>query len=82
MPARVPDHWVKKLVMRHLYKREVDISRILVFCTSGVVTIMGELRHMRGHELDLKVELAEIENLIRQIDGVRDIINQVKVVEF
>jgi len=81
MPVRVPDHWLKKLVMKELYKREIDISRILVFCTAGVVTIMGELRNMHGHDLDLKVQLAEIENIVRQIHGVRDIINQVKVVE-
>lgn len=82
MRVRVPDHWLKKLVMRELYKREIDISRILVFCTAGVVTIMGELRNMHGHDLDLKVQLAEIENIIRQIHGVRDIINQVKVADF
>ena len=82
MPVRVPDHWLKKLVMRELFKRDIDISRILVFSTAGVVTIMGELRNMRGFQLDLKHELAQIENIIRQIHGVRDIINQVKVVEF
>lgn len=74
------DSRLRRRVQHEIVKRQsVNTDLIFVHVTHGVVQLTGEIRHVRSQQIDLKDELKTIEDMIRQLPGVRDVINQVKV---
>jgi hypothetical protein len=41
--------------------------------------LTGRVQAVRSQQIDLKEELKTIEDMIRQLPGVRDVVNQVKM---
>lgn len=74
------DSRLRRRVQHELVKRQsVNIDFIFVHVTHGVVQLTGYIRTLRSQQFDLKEELKTIEEMVRQVPGVRDVINQVKV---
>lgn len=65
---------------REFIRRQgLDSTLIEVSAIQGVVTIRGELRPVRGQDIDLQHELEVIMQSIRRIPGVRDVRSEVGV---
>lgn len=78
----IEDARLTRRIWREIYKRSVDSSRLRVRSVHGVIYIDGELRRVRGLKLDLNKEWELIEDIIRRIREVRDVVAQVKLLSF
>jgi osmotically-inducible protein OsmY len=78
MPAEDKDLAIR--CRREFVRRQGIDSRFLeITAMRGVVTLRGELRPVRGQDIDLQHELEVIMQNIRRISGVRDVRNDVGV---
>lgn len=77
MPAE--DALMTRMVQREIGRRCIDATRLDVKAFHGVVYIRGQIRHLRGHDVDLQVELETIGRILRQRPGIRDVIIDVNV---
>jgi hypothetical protein len=68
-------------VLREFTKRSVDSSRINIRAGHGVVYIYGELRGVRGIDIDLEKELNIIILNIKRKYGVRDVVNEARIIK-
>ena len=68
-------------IRRLLAKKECDMSLVEIACRGGMVHLSGTLRKPRGYVggMDLHEELASIQQLIRRIDGIRDVTADVTI---
>ena len=69
------DKEVQRLVQREFAKRPLDISRMTVYSSRGVVYLNGQISVMRGHDINLQDELDAVMKTLRQRPGVRDVIS-------
>ena len=69
-------------IRRLLAKKECDLALVEIACRGGMVHLTGQLRKPRGYvgHMDLHDELASIEQLIRRIDGIRDVTSDVRII--
>lgn len=68
------DAEVRRMVLREVSKRHVDTSLMDVMVMHGVVYMRGTVRGIRGHSFDLKAEMELIRRILRQKQGVRDVV--------
>ena len=74
------DSRLRRRVQHELVKRQsVNTDFIFVGVTHGIVQLTGHIRTLRSQQFNLKEELKTIEEMIRALPGVRDVINQVNV---
>jgi osmotically-inducible protein OsmY len=66
-------------VQRELTRRNIDASEIDVRVVHGVCYMRGTLSKLRSHpEVDLEHESEVIRKVIRQVQGIRDVVWDVK----
>ncbi len=63
-----------RMVRREIGRRFIDSSRLDVKVVHGTVYLRGQISRLRGHDLDLDVELDTICRILRQRQGIRDVI--------
>lgn len=74
------DSRLRRRIQHEIVKRQsVNTDYIFVGVTQGIVQLTGHIRPVRSQDMDLREELKIIEDTIRQLPGVRDVINQVKL---
>ena len=66
------------LVRREMARRPIDTSMVEVYVTHGVVYLRGVIRAVRGHDIDLQQEITILMNVLRQKQGIRDVINELQ----
>lgn len=70
-----------RMVQRELNRRYIDWSQIDVRVIHGVVYLRGIMRRLRDHpEVDLEKESEIIRKILRQKEGIREIIWEVGTV--
>jgi hypothetical protein len=63
-----------RLVMRELGRRPIDISRLSVRFSHGVVYFYGTVSKARGHEnLNLRDEMEIVHNSLRSKQGIKEV---------
>lgn len=70
----VADIETRRMVLREISKRHLDISRLNVQVFHGVVYLRGTVSGMRGHDVNPKAEMELIRRILRQRPGVRDVV--------
>jgi osmotically-inducible protein OsmY len=73
------DTRMRRDVQKELVKRDIESNLINVQVINMTVYLTGEMRAVRGMTLDLRKEKDLIEEIIRAMKGVRDVVNQIKV---
>jgi hypothetical protein len=61
-------------VRKELARRPIDTSLAQIHISHGVVRIGGQVRAMRGHNMDLRAEMELIAKVLKQKPGIRDVI--------
>jgi len=69
---------LQMLVRREMARRPIDCSLVDVYCSHGVIYLRGTIRVMRGHSIDLNSEISTLMTILRQKDGIRDVINELQ----
>lgn len=77
MPAE--DAMMTRMVQREIGRRYIDASRLDVKAFHGVVYLRGQIKGLRGHNVDLKVELETINRILRGRPGIRDVVMDVQI---
>ncbi len=76
---RPDDARLTRKVKAEIIRRELNTQKLNVSVLHGVCYLGGELAPTRQNRVtDWRKEFEIIENVIRTIDGVRDIVNQMK----
>jgi len=75
----VGDAQTTRLVQREIGRRYIDISKLDVKAIHGVVYLHGQIKRLRGHDVDLKHELEIIHRVLRGKEGIRDVIVEVDI---
>ncbi len=68
------DAETRRMVLREISKRHVDVSRLDVQVYHGVVYLRGTVSALRGHNIDIKAEMELIRRILRQRPGIRDVV--------
>ena len=70
-------------VLRDIGKHPVEISELQVHVQHGVVYLSGRLGKVRGYQysMDMHEELNMIVRILRQKQGIRDVICEVEVAQ-
>jgi len=73
------DSSLTRSIMRDISKHPVDISKLDVHVSSGVVYLRGQLELIRGYHVELNLDemLATILKCVRQRPDVRDVVSEV-----
>ena len=78
----IKDNMLRHLVRREFIRRHVDSSLVEVQVVASVAYLAGPLRPIRDDPVDLKEEIQTLEQLIRAIPGIRDVVNELEVEEW
>jgi osmotically-inducible protein OsmY len=78
----IKDNMLRRLVRREFIRRHVDSSLVEVSVVAGVAYLAGVLRAIRNEPVDLKEEIQTLEQLVRAIPGIRDVVNELEVEEW
>ena len=73
------DTRLRRDVQKELVKRDLETNQIFVTVVNAVVYLDGDLRPIRGLEFDLRRENEIIEEIVRRMKGVRDVVNNLKI---
>lgn len=73
------DTRMRRDIQKEIVKRDIESNAILVSVINSVVYLDGEVRPIRGMTLDLRREKEIIEEVVRGMKGVRDVVNNLKV---
>lgn len=74
------DASLTRTIMRDICKHQVDVSKLMVNVSHGVVYLRGEVKAIRGYEnVNLKDEMHLIAKVLRQRSGVRDVVTDVQL---
>lgn len=68
------DAETRRMVLREISKRHIDVSRLDVQVYHGVVYLRGTVSALRGHDIDIKAEMELIRRILRQRPGIRDVV--------
>jgi hypothetical protein len=61
-------------VRKELARRPVDTSLLMITYHHGVVRFTGQVKAMRGHELDLRAEMELIAKVLRTKPMIKDVV--------
>ena len=73
------DTRMRRDIRKELVKRDIESNYIVVQVVNAVVYLEGEMRPVRGMSFDLRREREIIEEIVRRMKGVRDVVNNVKI---
>jgi hypothetical protein len=73
------DSSLTRSIMRDISKHPVDVSKLDVHVSSGVVYLRGQLEPIRGYHTDVNLDdmLTTIVKCVRQRPDVRDVVSEV-----
>jgi osmotically-inducible protein OsmY len=71
MPSE--DRAIIRMIQREISRRNIDSTKIDVKASHGIVFLRGEVRKLRGHDVNLKDEMEIIRRLLRGKQGIRDV---------
>jgi hypothetical protein len=63
-----------KLVWRTISRKPIDTSLMTVLVMHGVVYLRGQVRAMRGHDIDIRSEMEMVARILKQKPGIRDVV--------
>ena len=63
-----------RTVRKEFARRPIDISLMNITFHHGVVRLGGQVKTMRGHDLDLRAELESIAKALRTRDNIREVV--------
>jgi hypothetical protein len=66
------------LVRREMARRPIDTSLVEVHVSHGVVYLRGTVRPIRGQDIDLQQEITILQTVLRQRQGIRDVISELQ----
>ncbi len=72
--ARPEDAEGIRTVRKEFARRPIDISLLIVTYHHGIVRLGGQVKTMRGHDLDLRAELETIAKALRTKANIRDVV--------
>lgn len=75
MPAE--DAAMTRLVQREIGRRPIDSRLLDVRAVHGIVYIRGQVRRLRGHDVNLEHEMEIIRRVLKSKPGIRDVIMDV-----
>jgi osmotically-inducible protein OsmY len=67
---------------REVTRRYVDSNRMEIKVVNGICYLNGEIRPVRGVEVDLESEIEMIERLLKALPGIKDVVNYLKPVPY
>lgn len=73
MPG-VEDASMTRMIQKEIGRRPIDITRLDVMVTHGVVHLRGQIKKLRGHDVDLKHELEIMRRIIHSKPGIREVL--------
>ncbi|UCH35501.1 MAG: BON domain-containing protein [Armatimonadota bacterium] len=73
------DTRLRRDIQKELVKRDIENELIQVQVYNYVVYLEGELRAIRGTNIDLRREREIIEEIVRKLKAVRDVVNNLKI---
>jgi len=81
MPA--DDKFLAMRCRRILAKKECDMALMEIAARHGVIHLTGQLRKPRWYRgyMDLRDELVSIEQMLRRMPEVNDVINEVRILD-
>ncbi|MBA3725108.1 MAG: hypothetical protein H0W86_01335 [Armatimonadetes bacterium] len=71
---RPEDIEAMRTVRKELARRPIDTSMMNIGLNHGIVKFGGQVKAMRGHALDLKVEVELVAKVLRTRPGIRDVV--------
>ncbi|MEO7454263.1 MAG: hypothetical protein ABIV13_05820 [Fimbriimonadales bacterium] len=71
---RPEDMEAAKTVRKEFARRPIDTSLMMVTTAHGVVRLGGQVKAMRGHQMDIRSEMALIAKVLKQKPGIRDVV--------
>ena len=71
---RPEDMEATKAVRKEFARRPIDTTLMMVTSAHGVVRLTGQVKAMRGHQMDLRSEMELIAKVLRQRPGIRDVV--------
>ncbi|KPJ61938.1 hypothetical protein AMK68_05530 [candidate division KD3-62 bacterium DG_56] len=74
----IEDMRLTRACQREVVRRYIDSNRLELKVVNGVCYLNGEIRTIRGVDVDLESEIEMIERLIRGVPGIRDVVNYLK----
>lgn len=63
-----------RIVRRELARRPIDSSLLHIQISHGLVILRGQVRPLRGHQLNIEEEMQRIAKAIKQRPGIRDVV--------
>jgi hypothetical protein len=66
------------MVRRELARRPIDCSMVDIYASHGVVYLRGTVRLVRGHNIDLEQEIKTVMTVLRQRQGIREVISELQ----
>lgn len=70
----VGDAQTTRLAHREISRRFIDITKLDIKAMRGVVYLRGQIKKLRGHDVDLKHEMEVIRRVLHSKPGIRDVI--------
>ncbi len=64
----------QRIVRREIARRPIDSTLLHIQINHGIVILRGQVRPMRGHQMDIHEEMQHIVKAIKQRPGIRDVI--------
>ncbi len=71
---QVADVEMVRAIRRELARYPIDTSETIVSCNHGVIHLNGRVRPVRGHEDEFNTEVHTIQKVLRQRQGIREVI--------
>ena len=68
------DAHMTRMIQREIGRRQVDTSLLAINVSHGIVHLRGQIKKLRGHDVDLRQELEIIRRIIRSKPGIRDVL--------
>ena len=72
------DMRLTRACQREVTRRYVDSNRMDIKVVNGVCYLNGEIRTVRGVDIDLDSEIEMIERLLRGLPGIKDVVNYLR----
>jgi len=72
------DTRLRRNLLRELTKRPIELTLLDVKVVAAIAYLTGEIKPIRGYELNVRKEREEIEEIVRSFPGVRGVVNEIK----
>ncbi|MFA6665447.1 MAG: hypothetical protein WCT06_02625 [Armatimonadota bacterium] len=70
-----------RFMERECTKRNIDITRAVIFASGGTIYVNGIIKKIRGHTFDLEHELGIVTRVVKSKPGVQGIVYDIDIRE-